>query len=93
MSKTDWTYLLVGGFVLWWFAARLHRLGRQLEYSTYRILREMAELQGKKDRAKELREELEQNRAAAKMETRQTWLGLALFGAVALAWWWFTARP
>jgi hypothetical protein len=58
MSKADWGYLLLAWFfVFWWFAARLDRLGRQLEYASNRISREMAELLGNEERANELREE------------------------------------
>jgi hypothetical protein len=91
MSKTEWTHLLVAAAVIWWFAARLDRLGRQLEAVSHLVRREMAQLMGKQARVKELLEEREQDRAAEKMEKRQTWLGLALFGAAALAWWWFTS--
>jgi hypothetical protein len=91
MSKTElWSYLLIAGCGWWWLAARLDRLGRQLEWVSHRVQREMAELAGREDRVQELNEEWEAAQAAAKMETRQMWLGAALFGAGALAWWWFT---
>jgi hypothetical protein len=90
MSKTEWSYLLAAGFAFWWLAARLDRLGRQLEWVSYLVRREMAELLGNEERVKELLEEWEVEKAAAKMETRQMWLGAALFGAGALAWWWYT---
>jgi hypothetical protein len=93
MSKTEWGYLLPGLFIFFcffWFANRLDRLGRQLKWVSHRVQREIAELAGNEDRVQELNEEWEGVKAAAKMETRQTWLGVALFGAAALVWWWYT---
>jgi hypothetical protein len=46
MSKTDWSYLLVGAFLVWWFAARLDRLGKQLEAVSMLVGIEMAEVVG-----------------------------------------------
>jgi hypothetical protein len=55
MSKTtDWTYLLLVGFLAWCFMARLDRLGKQLHYGSYRIRREMAELLGNEENRREL---------------------------------------
>jgi hypothetical protein len=91
MSKTEWSYLLAAVGAYWMLMVRLDRLGRQLGWVSYLVRREMAELLGNEERAEELLEERESDQAAAKMETRQTWLGAALFGAGVLAWWWFTA--
>jgi|SRR5262245_8543094 len=77
MSKADWGYLFLAGLcVFWWFAARLDQLGRQLEYSTYRIRREMAELLGEEERADELREEDDQDEQERKKTRRQETIGL-----------------
>jgi Na+/proline symporter len=35
--KTEWTYLLIAGFAWWWLAARLDRLGKQLEAVSYLV--------------------------------------------------------
>jgi hypothetical protein len=40
MSNTEWTYLLVAGFAWWWLAARLDRLGKQLEAVSHLVRQE-----------------------------------------------------
>jgi hypothetical protein len=91
MSKADWGYLFLAWvFVFWWFAAGLHWLGRRLEYSTYCIRKEMAELLGKKERADELREEDNQD---AKDRAKARWqeaIGAYVICAGWFAWWWYT---
>jgi hypothetical protein len=57
MSKTDWTYFLIVGFLAWVFVVRLDRLGKQLHYDSYRLRREMAELLGNEDRVNQLNKE------------------------------------
>jgi hypothetical protein len=91
MSKTDWGYLLAGGFVVWWFAWRLERLGKQLEAVSYLVRVEMAELVGNEDHARELLEERRQDQAEEKKANRQFWITWGVIGAGAFAWWWFTA--
>jgi hypothetical protein len=54
MSRTE-SLLLVSGLVFW-FAWRLERLGKQLEAVSH-LLQEMAVLTGNEERANELREE------------------------------------
>jgi hypothetical protein len=91
MSKADWGYLLLTWlFVVWWFAARLDRLGRQLEYVSNRVRRETAELVGNKERATELREEGDQDWQEHKKAARQETIGFGFIGAGGLAWWWYT---
>jgi hypothetical protein len=91
MSNTEWTYLLVAGCAWWWLAARLDRLGKQLEAVSHLVREEMAELVGNKDRAKELLEEWTQDQAEEKKDKRRFWITWGVIGAAALAWWWFTA--
>jgi hypothetical protein len=72
-------------------AARLDRLGKQLEAVSYLVRVEMAELIGNEDRANELLEERRQDREEEKKANRQMWITWAVIGAAALAWWWFTS--
>jgi hypothetical protein len=92
MSKADWTYALLGAFCLYWVMTRLDRLGRQLEYTSNRIRREMAELQGKEKRTNELREEGDQEWKEHKKAARREEFGIfAFIGAIAL-WLWYSSQ-
>jgi hypothetical protein len=71
MSNTGWTYLLVAGCAWLWLAARLDRLGKQLEAVSHLVRQEMAELVGNEDRAKELLEEWTQDQAEEKKDKRR----------------------
>jgi hypothetical protein len=82
MSKTE-TLLLVAGLVFW-FAWRLERLGKQLEAVSHLLQLEMAELTGNEERANELREEWREDRAEAKKENRKLWITWGVIGAAAL---------
>jgi hypothetical protein len=89
MSAAEWAYLLVGGFAFYWLAARLERLGSQIEAACSELQVEMAKLLGNEERAIELLDEWKQARAEAKKEQRQgAWIvaeGLALVaGGLAL---------
>jgi hypothetical protein len=91
MSKADWGYLLLAWlYVFWGLARRLDRLGRQLEYETFLIRREMAELLGKERRAKELREEDDRDAQERKKARRQETIGFFVISAGTFAWWWYT---
>jgi hypothetical protein len=91
MSKTEWGYFLIGGFGWFWLAARLDRLGKQLEAVSYLVRQEMAELVGNKERTRELLDESKHDRDEQEKATRPAWMVTALFCAAMLAWWWFTA--
>jgi hypothetical protein len=87
MSKTtDWTYLLLVGFLAWCFMARLDRLGKQLHYGSYRIRREMAELLGNEDRVNQLNKEWDQDEKEQRKTNRRELIGFIILGALALAW-------
>jgi hypothetical protein len=91
MSKADWGYLLLAWlYVFWWFATRLDRLGRQSEYETFLIRREMAELLGKERRADELREEDDGNEQERKKARQQETIVFGVTSAGMFAWWWYT---
>jgi hypothetical protein len=82
MSKTEWAgLLLVAGFALWMIVDRLERLGKQLAWMTTRLREDMAELAGKSERARELREEWRRDQDEERKEKRLdliTWALLAL---------------
>ena len=82
--------MLIAGFARLWLAARLDRLGKQLEAVSALVRQEMAELVGNEERANELLEEWRQDRDAGKKATRQVWITWGVIGAGALAWWWFS---
>jgi Sec-independent protein translocase protein TatA len=86
MGKTDWTTLLVVGLLVWVFLARLDRLGKAMDYGSYRIRREMAELLGKQDRVDELNKEWDQDEKEQRKERRREWIGFIILCAVALVW-------
>src|SRR5262245_36687003 len=99
MSKTDSLFavfaVLVAGYWLESRFNRLEALGKQLLRLSHLVRQEMAELAGKEDRVDRLRKEYAEDLALlARLETRQGLLGWALLGivgALALAWWFFTA--
>src|SRR5262245_12277256 len=91
MSKADWGYLLLAGLaVAHQFGIRLDQLGRQMEYETYLIRQEMAQLLGKEKRADELREEDDRDGAERAKARRLEPIGFLITGAAMLAWWWYT---
>ena len=71
-------------------AARLDRLGKQLEAVSHLVRQEMAELLGNEDRVEELLEEWRQDRVEQKKANRQFLITWGVVGAGALAWWWYT---
>jgi len=96
MSKTEWAGLLLfAGFALWMIVDRLERLGKQLAWMTTRLREDMAELAGKSERARELREEWRRDQDAEREEKRYTLITHLIIwgvvGAAVLAWWWFSA--
>jgi hypothetical protein len=95
MSKglpPDWFFLLVaaGAFALSWLAARLDRLGKQLEAISASVREEMAKLHGDGARAHEIVREWQEDRAWQKKNIRPRWMIWAGIGAASLAGWWFT---
>jgi hypothetical protein len=93
MSKTDWTYVVIGGMVVVWVIMhRLDRLGKQSHYFFYRLRQEMAELLGKREYADQLRREWNETEKERKKEERRDWIvGTAIICAV-LIWIWFTSQ-
>jgi hypothetical protein len=93
MSKIpDWFYLLVAvvAFALSWLAARLDRLGKQLEAVSASIREEMANLQGNEERASEILKEWKEDRDWQKKNAPRYWLMWAIIGVAAFGWWWWS---
>jgi hypothetical protein len=78
---------------LWWFGMRLDQLGRQMEYESSLVRREMAELLSSEKRACELREEDDRDEQRRKKTRRQETIGFFILLAAVWGWWWYTGAP
>ena len=84
MSRFELAVLVL--VLTWMFLARLDRIGRATDYSSYCVRREMAELLGKQDRANQLKEEWERGVKEQRRERRRERIGFIIFVALALVW-------
>jgi hypothetical protein len=64
-----------------------------LEYETFLIRREMAEMLDKEERANELREEDDRDEQERKKARRRETIGFFVISARAFAWWYTGAVP
>ena len=99
MSIKDWFGLpdwfvpwIITICVLWMIMERLKGIGKQLEWMTARLRQDMAELAGKSERARELREGWRQEQEDEKRKERRLELIIpCVVGAAILVWWLYTA--